>query len=52
MGVNEMPEVAGLIARALENREDEAALAAVREDVRKLALRFPLYPNRVPAAAR
>ncbi|MEM6793825.1 MAG: serine hydroxymethyltransferase [Acidobacteriota bacterium] len=38
-----MDEVATLIADALENTEDEAALAEVRARVKVLADRFPLY---------
>ena len=42
-----MTEIAALIHRALIAREDEAALAVIREDVRTLAAQFPLYPNRL-----
>jgi len=39
-----MLEIADLIAEALNNRSDEAALGRVREKVRALTRRFPL-PN-------
>jgi glycine hydroxymethyltransferase len=42
----EMREIAGLIARVLEAPADAAAHAAVREEVRALCSRFPLYPSR------
>ena len=40
-----MDEVGDLIADALANPEDDAALAGVRERVAALAARFPLYPD-------
>jgi glycine hydroxymethyltransferase len=42
----EMRQVAGWMARALEHAGDPAALAAVREEVRALCARYPLYPER------
>jgi len=39
----EMPQIAALIARALRAREDETALAAVRQDVIGLCDRFPIH---------
>jgi glycine hydroxymethyltransferase len=42
----EMRQIAGWIARALEGAKDPAALAAVREEVRALCARYPLYPER------
>lgn len=39
----EMVEVAALIDRALTNKSDEAALAAVRREVKALCSRFPLW---------
>ncbi len=42
----EMREIAALIARVLEQPADAAVHAAVREDVRALCSRFPLYPSR------
>lgn len=44
MGEPEMAAVAGLIGRALRQRHDEAALAAVREDVANLCSKFTPYP--------
>jgi glycine hydroxymethyltransferase len=38
----EMLEIADLIAEALQNRTDEAALNRVREKVRELTRGFPL----------
>ena len=46
-----MTEIAALIHRALVAREDEAALAAIHEEVRTLAAKFPLYPNRLLQSA-
>ena len=42
MKEEEMLEIADLVAEALTNRTDEAALNRVREKVRKLTHRFPL----------
>jgi glycine hydroxymethyltransferase len=39
----EMVEIASLISRALRNRTDESALAAVREDVAVLCSKFTPY---------
>jgi glycine hydroxymethyltransferase len=39
----EMKVVAGWIARALESRADESALAKIRGEVLEMAERFPLY---------
>jgi glycine hydroxymethyltransferase len=49
MGVPEMDAVGDLIARALEHRDDAAALQQVRDDVAALTARFPLYPRRLEA---
>ncbi len=43
MGVEEMDSIGDLIADALAGSEEPAALAAVRERVRDLCRRFPLY---------
>ncbi len=43
MGVEEMPVVAGLLARALRERGDEAALAGVKDEVAALCSKFPPY---------
>jgi glycine hydroxymethyltransferase len=41
-GVNDMKTVADLIDETLAHREDEAALAAIREKVKTFSLRFPV----------
>jgi glycine hydroxymethyltransferase len=46
MGEAEMQQIGGWIARVLENAEDAAALAAVREEVAALCARHPLYAAR------
>jgi len=43
MGTDEMPIVAGLLARALGERGDDAALAAIRDEVAALCSKFPPY---------
>jgi glycine hydroxymethyltransferase len=43
MKEGEMRQIATWIARALENRNDEAALRKIRGEVTELADRFPLY---------
>jgi len=45
MGRSEMERIGDLIARGLEQRTDETALAAIRTEVRDLAAGFPLYPS-------
>jgi glycine hydroxymethyltransferase len=45
MGVDEMGMVGRLIGRALSNRDDQATLTAVREEVRALCAAFPPYPT-------
>jgi glycine hydroxymethyltransferase len=45
MGEAEMPVIAGLIARTLRHRADDAAVAAVRAEVAALCARFPAYPD-------
>jgi glycine/serine hydroxymethyltransferase len=47
MGVAEMKEVASLIARALDARENPDGLRAIAADVERLASRFPLYAGRL-----
>jgi glycine hydroxymethyltransferase len=42
MKEEEMLEIADLIAEALNNRADEAALERVRAKVREMTRRFPL----------
>jgi glycine hydroxymethyltransferase len=52
MGEGEMRQVAGWITRALEQRNDAAALARIRAEVLELAEQFPLYSwRREPVAA-
>jgi len=43
MSTEEMPVVAALLARALRQRGDEAALAAIRDEVATLCSKFPPY---------
>ena len=50
MKAADMDAVGDLIARALEQREDEAELEKIRGEVAALAARFPLYPRRLEAA--
>ncbi len=45
-----MGEIADLIARALDHREDDGALGAIRQEVAALASRFPLYAARLTAS--
>jgi len=45
MGVDEMAVVASLIGRALRQRDDPGALAAVRAEVAELCAAFPPYPD-------
>jgi glycine hydroxymethyltransferase len=47
MGTAEMDQIASLIARALDARDDPAALTALRPEVEALASRFPLYASRL-----
>ena len=43
----EMKQIAGFIATVLENIHNEKRLAEVREEVRSLCERFPLYAERI-----
>jgi glycine hydroxymethyltransferase len=45
MGVDEMKTVGQLIGKALSNRDDEATLTKVRNEVRALCAAFPPYPT-------
>ena len=45
MKEDEMKEVGSLISRALMKRKDGAELSKVKEDVKELCSRFPLYPE-------
>src|ERR671933_523842 len=47
MGEEEMRQVARLIAAVLHEPESEEVRGRVRESVRELAARFPLYPKRL-----
>ncbi|MDH3283141.1 MAG: serine hydroxymethyltransferase [Acidobacteriota bacterium] len=46
MKEEEMKVVARLMADALRERENEARLGTIREEVRELCERFPIYPER------
>jgi glycine hydroxymethyltransferase len=43
MGTDAMEQIAALIDRLLQAPDDEAVMTAVREDVKRLAARYPLY---------
>ncbi|UCC80793.1 MAG: serine hydroxymethyltransferase [Candidatus Zixiibacteriota bacterium] len=45
MGPEEMRQIGKMIARVIENRDDETVIAAVRDEVSALCERFPLYPE-------
>ncbi|MEY3093897.1 MAG: hypothetical protein RLZZ317_400 [Actinomycetota bacterium] len=45
MGIEQMKEIASLIARAIRDGEDENKAAAIRGDVHSLTERFPVYPR-------
>ncbi len=47
MGEAEMREIAEMIRRTVEARGDEARLNGIRDDVRALARKFPLYAHRL-----
>jgi glycine/serine hydroxymethyltransferase len=53
MGPDDMRTVAAFIARAVEHREDEAQLAALRQEVEEFAGAFPVpgITDRTPAPA-
>ena len=51
MGEEEMRRVARLIAEVLHEPESEAVRLRVRDAVRELAARFPLYPKRLKERA-
>lgn len=44
-GTKEMLEVADCMDRAIKSRENESQLKAIREDVKNLCARFPLFPD-------
>ncbi len=43
MGAEEMKQIGDMFARVIEGRNDETVMPAVREEVRALCERFPLY---------
>lgn len=45
MGMDEMINIAKLIKKVRDNHEDEAALAAIKDEVRTLTNKYPLYPE-------
>ncbi len=45
MKEEEMKQIAEWIDQAIANHEDEVELARIRSEVRKMALKFPLYPD-------
>ena len=45
MGPDEMARVGALIGRTLRDRADDAAVRAVRAEVRELCAGFPPYPD-------
>lgn len=47
MGKNEMAVIAGFIRDAVQNRNDEAKLRSVGDDIRSLSSKFPLYRHRL-----
>lgn len=47
MGVEEMKIIARLIGTAFENRNDPAKLSSIKDDVRSLAQKFPMYRHRI-----
>ena len=47
MGEAEIDAISGFIARAAENHDDEKVLRAIRDDVRELCLKFPVYGHRL-----
>ncbi len=47
MGEAEIDAISGFIARAAENHDDEKVLRTIRDDVRELCLKFPVYGHRL-----
>ena len=47
MGEEEIDAISGFITRAAENHDDEKVLRSIRDDVRELCLRFPVYGHRL-----
>ncbi len=47
LGIADMKLIAEFISKALENRGDEKALASIKDDVKSLSQKFPLYKHRL-----
>jgi glycine/serine hydroxymethyltransferase len=47
MGTAEMKQIGDLIHQAIQSRADNARLASLREEVKALSSRFPLYRHRL-----
>ena len=47
MGEPEMQQISEWFHRAITHRDDGDKLAAIRAEVEEMALRFPLYPERL-----
>ncbi len=45
MGVTQMGQIADIIDRAVQNREDQSALDTLRSEAEELCGEFPLYPG-------
>lgn len=45
MGVEEMKQIASLIARAIKDGDNESKAADIRADVHSLTAKFPVYPH-------
>jgi glycine hydroxymethyltransferase len=45
MGKGEMKEIAGFMAKVIAGKEDDTLKAKIRNEVRELASKFPLYPE-------
>jgi len=45
MGIPEMKQIAGFIARAIKDGADESKAKAIRSEVHELTKRFPVYPE-------
>jgi glycine hydroxymethyltransferase len=50
MGEKEMPQIAQLISDVLQAPEDESVRGRVKNQVKELTARFPLYANRLQSA--
>lgn len=47
MGIKEMQIIGGFIKQAIEARGDDTKLRSIRDDVRELSKKFPLYRHRL-----